>query len=74
MQKLINIKHIKILNFYKIKLGVTFLIFISIFIIVMHRYKVYSYLDNYIKSLGFDLTKISITGISKINEAWINYL
>ena len=34
----------------------------------MQRYKAYTYLDNFILNLGFSLTKISITGIHKIDE------
>ena len=67
MQKLTKLKLIKILNPYKIRLSIT-LFFITILIMGMQRYKAYAYLDNFILNLGFSLTKISITGIHKIDE------
>ena len=67
MQKLTKLKLIKILNLYKIRLSIT-LFLITILIMGMQRYKAYTYLDNFILNLGFSLTKISITGIHKIDE------
>ena len=66
MQKLTKLKLIKIFNLYKIRLVIT--LFLIIIIMGMQRYKAYAYLDNFIQSLGFSLTKISITGIHKIDE------
>ena len=67
MQKLTKLKLIKIFNLYKIRLGITLFLMI-ILIMGMQRYKAYGYLDNFIQNLGFSLTKISITGINKIDE------
>ena len=67
MQRLIKFKFIKKFRLNKIQLIIGFL-FLLIIIIISQRTLIYKYTDTFLKNLGFLLTEINISGISKLNE------
>ena len=68
MQKIIKFKYIRILKINKLKVSIALLFLILFFTIVIKKNLIFVYSDNFLKNLGFILTKINIKGIDKLNE------
>ena len=68
MQKIIKFKYIRIFKINIIKASIALFFLIIIFITVIQKNLIFIYSDNFLKNLGFILTKINIKGINKLAE------